>query len=185
MGASSDQFLRILYSGPPQVIFFAYREPSVQFLRILYGTPGPPPSDKFLCFLCGGLFRSVSSHTIWGASSGQFLRVLYVEAPLDNFLRLLYGAPSGQFLRLLYGAPLRSISLLPMWGPLQISFFVYYIGGPLRSLSLPIGGPQFSFFAYYMGPPSDQFFCFLCGGLFRSVSSHTIYSAPSGHFLRL
>ena len=62
VGASSDQFLRILYSGPPQVIFFAYREPSVQFLRILYGAPGPPPSDKFLCFLCGGLFRSVSSH---------------------------------------------------------------------------------------------------------------------------
>ena len=62
VGASSDQFLRILYSGPPQVIFFAYREPSVQFLRILYGAPRPPPSDKFLCFLCGGLFRSVSSH---------------------------------------------------------------------------------------------------------------------------
>ena len=125
------------------------------------------PSCQFLCLRNRGPgpLRSVSSHTIWDPSSGQFLCLLYVGAPLDNFLRLLYGGPLRSVFSLTWG-PLRSIFLLTMWGPLQISFFAYYMG-PLRSVSsLTIGGPlnsvfshtiwglpQINFFAYYMGAP--------------------------------
>ena len=72
MGASSDQFLRLL-DGPPQVSFFAYyRRPPQISLFAYYMAPGPSgrflhllyvgaPLDKFLC---GDPFGSVSSHTI-------------------------------------------------------------------------------------------------------------------------
>ena len=127
-----------------------------------------------------------------GASSGKFLRLLYVEAPLDNFLRLLYGAP------------LRSVSSLTIWGPPQINFFASNVRassdqflrilykGPLRSFSSPIGGPQVIFFAYR--GPSVQFLCILYWAPLRlissltiwgplgSISSHTIWEPPQTCF---
>ena len=175
------------------------RQPSSQFLRLLYGAP----LGQFLRLLCGpvGAPRSVYSHPIWRlpppqvsffayymeppqisffahymeASSGQFLCLLYVEAPLDNFLRLLYGAP------------LWSVSSLTIWGPApQINFFASYVGassdqflrilyrGPPQVIFFAYKGPSVQFLHILYGPPSEQFLCFLCGGLFRSVSSHTI-----------
>ena len=93
-GPLSDQFF-LLLDGPPQVSFFAY-----------YRRP----------------LRSVYSHTICPPPppSGRFLHLLYVGAPLDKFLRLLYGPPLG----------LRLVSSLTIWGPPQINFFAYYVGAP-------------------------------------------------------
>ena len=69
MGVPSDQFLRLLYGGPPQVSFYAY--------------------------YMGGPLRSVYSLTMWGPP-GQFLRLLY-GAPLIFFhflrVKLSLGGP--------------------------------------------------------------------------------------------
>ena len=144
------------------------------------------PSDQFLRLLCGGPFKSVSSHTTWGAPSGQFLRLLYG------------GPPQVSFFAYYMGAPLRSGSSLTIGGTPQVSFFAYYMGGPsnsvssltiwgpLRSISsLTIWGPpRISFFAYYMGPPQIYFFAYLVGA--PSDKFFTYYmGAPSGQFLCL
>ena len=103
--------------GPPHVSFFAYYMGA--------------PSDQFICLLCGGHFRSVSSHIIWGGGGGpqvsffayyiggspQINFFAYYRGPPRSVSLLLYGAPLGQFLRLLYGPP-------------QVSFFAYYMGAP-------------------------------------------------------
>ena len=75
MGPPSDQFLRLLY-GPRVTIglvylFTIYGVPSYQFLCILFG--GPSQISFFSYYKCiRGYFRSVSSHTIWGAPQISF-----------------------------------------------------------------------------------------------------------------
>ena len=109
MGASSDQFLRILYGEPLRSVSS----------HTIYGGP----------------LRSVSALTIYGAPSDQFLRILY-GATSDQFLLVQYEGhcqimpppPSDLFLRFLYGAPLRLVSSLNICGPPQICFFAYYMG---------------------------------------------------------
>ena len=128
--------------------------PSSQFLRLLYGglfrpvsshTMWGPPRSVFFAYYMGASLRSVSLLIIYGAPSDQLLRTLY-GGPSDQFLRLLCGGPLDiyiyKLLRKLYGAPLRSVSSLT-------------IRGSLRSVSLHTiwGPPHIYFFAYYMGAP--------------------------------
>ena len=178
MRQPSSQFLRLLYGAPLG-----------QFLRLLCGPVGaprsvyshpiwrlPPPLRSVSLLIIWSPLRSVSSHTIWRPLQVNFFAYyMYVEAPLDNFLRLLYGAP------------LWSVSSLTIWGPApQINLFASYVGassdqflrilyrGPPQVICFAYKGPSVQFLHILYGPPSDQFLCFLCGGLFRSVSSHTI-----------
>ena len=119
-------------------------------------------SDHFLAYYIGAP-RSLFSLTIWSPAD-QFLLIQW--GPLsDQFHCLLYEAPpqisffacyrGGHFrfffFHKIYGGLLRSVSPLTMWGPLRLVFLLT-IWGPLRSVSVHI----------------------LCGGPFRSVSSHTI-----------
>ena len=78
VGAPLDKFLRLLY-GPPLR--------SVSLLTIW-----APPPNQFLSLLCGGLFRSVSSHNILyrGPPHASFFAYLssvffayYMGAPSD------------------------------------------------------------------------------------------------------
>ena len=149
--------------GGPQICLFAS-----------YMEAPPPPQVSFFAYYMEPPQISFFAHYM-EASSGQFLCLLYVEAPLDNFLRLLYGAP------------LWSVSSLTIWGPAhQINFFASYVGassdqflrilyrGPPQVIFFAYKGPSVQFLHILYGPPSEQFLCFLCGGLLRSVSSHTI-----------
>ena len=99
--------------------------------------------------------------------SGRFLHLLYVGAPLDKFLRLLYGPP------------LRSVSSLTIWPP-QINFFAYCVGAPsdefLRILYR--GPPQVSFFAYYGWPPQFSFFAYYMG--VPQINLFAYYMGPLG-----
>ena len=127
MGALRS-FLCILYWGP-QITFFAYHM---------------------------GPHRSLSSHTIWGATSDLIFFTKYM------------GASSDQFLRLLYGAPLRLVSVLTIWVPLR-SVSVHTFWGPLSD----------KFFLLLDGALSDQFIRILYGpGTLRSISLLTICGGP-------
>ena len=158
-----DNFLRLLYAGPPsgQFLRLLYGARPLRSISLLpmWG----PLQISFFAYYIGGPVRSFSSPirgpqfsfftyymgppqinffaSYVGASSDQFLRILYSGPPQVIFFA--YRGPSVKFLRILYGPPLRSISLLPRWGPLQISFFAYYIGGLFRSISSRTicGGP--------------------------------------------
>ena len=66
--------------GAPQISFFAY------YMDV--------PSDIFLCILYGGPLRSVSSLTIWGPPTSQFLRLLY-GAPWFFFIFYALNYPWG------------------------------------------------------------------------------------------
>ena len=113
--------------GPPQVSFFVYYMralsdqffcllcggPSNQMLRILYGGGGGPHVSFFVYYRRPPQI-SLFAYYMVPPPSGRFLHLLYVGAPLDKFLRLLYGPPppSGQFLRLLYAPPVQFLRLL-------------------------------------------------------------------------
>ena len=165
MRQPSSQFLRLLY-GAPLGQFFAYYVglwgPPDQFLRILYGG-SPPPHVSFFAYYMEPPQISFFAHYM-EASSGQFLRLLYVEAPLDNFLRLLYRAP------------LWSVSSLTIWGPApQINFFASYVGassdqflrilyrGPPQVIFFAYKGPSVQFLHILYGPPQINFFASYVG----------------------
>ena len=106
---------------------------------------------------------------------GQFFHLLYVGAPLDKFLRLLYEVPlkSVSALSIRPPPPDQFLCLLYMWGPLQINCFAYAIlGASGQFFAYYKGPPQFSFFAYYMGAPQINFFVYYIG-------------APLDQFVRL
>ena len=144
--------------------------------------------------------RSVSSHTIWGPLSDQFLYLLYTSPP--RFFACSRGGHLRSVSPLTIWGPLRSVSPLTIWGPPQVSFFAYYMGspqnsfcahilgaplrsvfshtiwGPLRSVFFCIlyEAPQFSFFAYYMGAPLVQFLRILQAYMYWSMRTqcHTV-----------
>ena len=149
-------------------------------------------SDLFLCILFNVPFRSISSHTKWGSSFGQLLRLLHGRAHSDHFLYIIYsdpsdsffayymGTPSGQFLRSHLGGLLRSVSSHNVRGfpsdqflrilyvpPPPINLFIcILLGGPLRSVSLQTiwGSPLVSFFTSYMMSPQISFFAYYIWG---------------------
>ena len=72
VGASSDHFLRILYSGPLRSFSSPIGGPQFSFFAYYMGPPGRPPQINFFA-------------SYVGASSDQFLRILY-RGPLQvNF----------------------------------------------------------------------------------------------------
>ena len=180
MGAPSDQILRILYGTPlvsvshtilgaHQVSFLAYyMGPQAHFLSLLCGGPlrsvffrieyGGPSQISFFSYNMGAIFRSVSSFTICGPPSDEFLCILwgppkisfcayYMGAPQINFFAYYMGAPSDQFFRILLGVPFRSVFSLTIWGPHK-SVSSQNNWGPLgQFVRILHGTPQVSFFA--------------------------------------
>ena len=115
-----------------------------------------PPQISFFTYYIWGPLRSVSSLTIRGP-------------PSDQFICILFRGPSQISFFACYIRPLRSlfwlVSALTIWGLIS-SVSLHTIWKP----------PYINFFAYYMGPPLDQFLCILFGGPFRSVSSLIIWA---------
>ena len=127
MGAPSGQFLRLLNAPPPpppppgQFVSLPIWGPlrPVSSLITMWGslrsvslhTIGGVPSDQFLWLLCGGPFRSGSSHTIWAPLMSVSSFTIW-SPPQINFFADYVGAPSDQFLGIPYEPPPpRSISL--------------------------------------------------------------------------
>ena len=81
------------------------------------------PSYQFLCILYGAPLRPVSSHTIGGL-------------PSDQFLRLLNGGPSVQFLRLIFFQKFVHVKL-SLGGP---HIFEFPEGGQVPPLAPPPAG---------------------------------------------
>ena len=167
MGALRS-FFCILYWGPQITFFVYYMGP---FRSVSSHTIWGPLSDQFHCLLYGIPPPQISFFACYrGATSDSIFITKYM------------GASSDQFLRLLYGALLSLVSLITMWGPSdqflcilfgspsQISFFFYWMGSPLVSFfAYYRRPPQISLFAYYMPPPP-----------IRSISSFTICGGPLG-----
>ena len=157
MGASSDQFLHLLWR-PPYVLFSYYigalrsfflytiLGPPDHFLRLLYGAP----QISFFSYNIGAPLRSVSLFTICPPS----LKSVSLHA-IGGHLRFY-------FFHKIYGGLLRSVSPLTIWGPPQVSLFAYYVRPP-----------QISFCVYFLGAALRSVFSLTGWGPLRSVSSLT------------
>ena len=116
----SDHFLHTIL-GPPD-----------HFLRLLYGAP----HISFFSYNIGAPLRSVSLLTICPPP----LQISFFACYRGGHLRFYFfskymGASSDQFLRLLYGVPLRLVSLLTIWAPPPDQFLCLLCGGPFKLVS--------------------------------------------------
>ena len=106
----------ILYWGP-QITFFAYNMGPHR--SVSSHTISGPFSDQFRCLLYAPPPQISFFACYRGGGTSDFI-----------FFTKYMGASSDQFLHLLYGVPLRLVSLLTIWGPLR-SVSVYIFWGPL------------------------------------------------------
>ena len=118
--------LFILYGGPQIIFCILYWGPRSFSSLTIWG-----PQISFFSYNIGAPLRSVSLFTICPPPPQISFFACYRGATSDFIFFTNYmGASSDQFLRLLYGVPLRLVSLLTMWGPLR-SVSVYTFWGPL------------------------------------------------------
>ena len=128
MGAPSDQFLRIEYGGPLRSVSSLIMEASLIMPVLFSYYIGAPRISFFACYI--GAPSSLSSLTIWGPLSDQFLCLLYAPTPQISFFACYRGATQIIFFTKYMVTP-------------QISFSAYYMGrAPLRLVSsITIWGP--------------------------------------------
>ena len=104
----SDQFLCMLYGGPPHILVVSQNIWGGPLRSVSPLTIWGPLRLVSLLTIWGPLI-SVSVHTFWGPLSDNFF---YMEPLQISFFTYYMGSPSDQFLHILYGGPLRSVSSL-------------------------------------------------------------------------
>ena len=168
----------------PVSLFTVWGPPSGQFVRLLYG---PPEISFFAYYNMRASLRSVSSPTM-EAPLDQFLRILFRGHSQTRFFAYYMGAAQISFFAYYRGGGGAQISFFAYYmGPPQVSFFAYYICAPPPPISFfayyIAPPPSDQFFAYYKGPPQISFFAYYMGPL-QINSLLAIYETPLDKFLR-